>query len=527
MKRFLSLSAVLVLVALAACTSGPGSNKGPHQGANPLILRAHFIGSENLFATPESASLKKLWNLKSSLALREEALNRFAQLPALWVRAGAGTPTLTNLFRPLLDDLLTREFYLEARATPEFLLAARLPEGRARLWETNLIQAATVWKLGRPTPVSVEGVAGWAVQKTGLPGSIRFVRAGEWVLLSVGVTPSAQESQMLAAIKSSGRPGKLTGAWLEGDANLARFESWLPVLADFDNLPVAHFSLSNRTDFVRTLATLDFPKPHGWKPEPWLIPTNQIREPLVSFVAMRGVAPWLQSIPSIRDLGYKPTPNQIIGWGHRAIPFQFTYVAPSRDVRAQLKKLEPKLDELILGRDNSKIDGRIDWDTNNQKVVWRGLPVAVPALSSVRDAGQEYLALTCFPPIWTSNLPPPELYQQIYGRDDLVSFDFEVTENRIPHWRQFYQILEIGTHRSLTSTNAPSLRFLTEVAPHLGEAVTELRSTSPTQMTLVRKSHTGLTAMELVALTRWIESTNFPAFGVFPPAPPKRLPPKR
>ena len=527
MKSFLNLSAVLVLVALAACTSGPGSNPGSHQSADPLILRAHFIGAEQLFASPDSAKLKELWSLPSSRALRDEALNRFAELPSLWRRGDAGTPTLTNLFRPLLDDLLAREFYLEARATPEFLLAVRLPEDRARLWETNLTQAAAAWKMGRTSPLSTEGFTGWAVQKTGLPGSIRFIRAGDWVVLGAGPASSAPENQMLAGIKSGGRPGKLTGAWLEGDANLARFDGWLPVLANFDNLPVAHFSLSNRTDFVRTHATLDFPKPHGWKPEPWLIPTNQIREPLVSFVALRGVAPWLQSIPSLRDLGYQPTPNQIIGWGHRGIPFQFTYLAPSRDVRAQLQKVEPKLDELVLGRNNSKIEGRIDWDTNSQKIIWRGLPVTVPQLGAIRDAGQEYLGLTCFPPTWTSNLPPPELYQQFHGRSDLVSFDFEVTEYRIPHWRQFYQILEIGTHRSLTPTNAPSLRFLTEVASHLGEAVTELRSTSPTQMTLVRKSHTGLTALELVSLSRWIESTNFPAFGVFPPAPPKRLPPRR
>jgi len=517
MKIFLNMFALAVMFALTACSNRPGTNKS----ADPLIVRAHFVGTDHLFAAPESAKLKELWNLKSSVAFRNEAFNRFASLPALW--AGKATPTLTNLFRPLLDDLAVREFYLDSSATPEFLLAAQLPANRARIWETNFLQAINAWKLGKPSPINADSFTGWELRNAGLSGAIRFLRASDWVVVSVASGPVAREGQLLGSIKATGRPGRQTGAWLEGDANLARFDSWFPALSNFQNLPVAHFALSNRSDFVRTYATLDFPRPHGWKFEPWQVPTNLVREPLISFVAMRGIAPVLESFKSIRDLGYQPTPNQIVGWGHRMIPFQFTYVAPSHDVRSQLKKVEPKLAEEILGKNGSKFAGRIDWATNGQEIIWRGLPLAVPHLGALRESGQEFLGLSCFPPVWTSNMAPPELYQQLYARNDLVSFDFELTEFRIPHWRQFYQILEIGTRRALTATNVPSEKFLTEIAPKLGEAVTELRANSPTQMTLVRKSQTGLTALELVSLSRWIESTNFPAFGVFGPAPARRV----
>ena len=129
-----------------------------------------------------------------------------------------------------------------------------------------------------------------------------------------------------------------------------------------------------------------------------------------------------------------------------------------------------------------------------------------------------------------TNKAPAELYQAFVGRDELVAFDFEITQFRIPHWRQMYQLAELVSRRPLTATNTPFQQWLLEItplfdrAPQLGEAVTELRSTSPTQMTLVRKSFTGLTAGELITLGRWIESTNFPAFGVFLPQPSKRLP---
>ena len=63
-----------------------------------------------------------------------------------------------------------------------------------------------------------------------------------------------------------------------------------------------------------------------------------------------------------------------------------------------------------------------------------------------------------------------------------------------------YQIAEIGAHRQLSPTNLASQRWQTEVASHLGDSATELRATSPSQMTLVRKSSIGLTAFELVTI---------------------------
>ena len=90
-----------------------------------------------------------------------------------------------------------------------------------------------------------------------------------------------------------------------------------------------------------------------------------------------------------------------------------------------------------------------------------------------------------------------------------------------------YDIEFFGPNMMMGALYLGALKASALMASHLGEAVTELRSTSPTQMTLVRKSHSGLTALELVSLSRWIESTNFPAFGVFPPSLPVVRPAKR
>lgn len=514
-KAFLSF-AVLALVALAACSLKTVTTG--RRGGDALVFRVHFIGTEQLWAGAESAKLKEMAALQSSPALRDEVLNRLALLPSFWLADALpqGAAPQTNLFRPLLDDLLAQESYVDCTAAPELVVAARVSNERAALWQKNLREALTAWKLGAAADVKVDGAAGWEIKRTGLPGVFLFLRAGEWVVFTAGSGTSARATEMLASIKANGRPARPTGAWLDGDVNLARLDGWLPALENFQNLPVAHFSLSNRADYVRTYATLDFPKAHGWKSEPWQVPTNAIRDPLVSFLAVRGLAPVLEAFPALRDLGYKPTPNQIFGWGHAQLPFQFHYAAPSSNVRPQLKTIAPKVEKLVLGAAPARYSGVVNWDTNSQEIVWRGLPLASPHLGEIRVGGREYLSLGAFPAMRSTNMMPPELSSALMGRPELVAFDYEITGQRIMHWRQFYQLAEIASRRALTPTNFPTEKWLLDAYPKLGESVTELRATSATQMTLVRKSQIGFNAGEIVTLAHWLESTNFPAFGVFP-----------
>ena len=514
---------------IAGCTLN--SRSKADSASDPLILRAHFLGTEQLFASPDTAKLKQIWNLRSSIDLRRQTLDRIAQLPARALALPAGTPNQSTLIRPLLEDLLTYESFVEFRATPELLIAAKLPAERARVWQNNLSQAVNRWKLGTPTPLDKEGITGWELKRGPMPSRLSVIRLGDWLVFAAGPADLPLESNVLAAIRSSGAPVKSSGAWLDGDANLARFDGWLPVLANYKNVPMAHFSLSNRADFVRTIVTLDFPKAHGWKPEEWRIPTNRIYDPLAVFTAVRGIAPLLEALKPVQELGYKPIPNQVIGWGNHGLPFQLFYATPSRDVVAQLKRIEPKLNAMLFPKDRTNIVGSLAWDTNRSDLFWRGMPLAAPQLGSVKDGSTEFLEFRLFPAAQTKRRPPAELFAQLQ-RPDLVYYDWEITDYRMPHWRQTYQLAEIATRRPFTPTNAASQRWISEITPLLGESVTEITSTSPTRMTLVRKSHAGLTAFELVTLSRWLESTNFPAAGIFPPraarpAQPARSPARR
>ena len=69
------------------------------------------------------------------------------------------------LFLPLLDDLVSAESHVEMRGPigrAELAVAVRLSEERARLWNTNLWQILSAWKVGQPSAVTAGAAQGWA-----------------------------------------------------------------------------------------------------------------------------------------------------------------------------------------------------------------------------------------------------------------------------------------------------------------------------------------------------------------------------
>ena len=520
MKTLVSALA-LAAIAFTGCQND-FSRAGTNRSGDDLVLRAHFIGSGQLLKDDNAPALNDVWKLKSSAELRNHALDRFATLPFFWLSNAlpANAPNQAAVFRPLLEDALRYESIVEWRASG-FTLAAKVPEARARDWDTNLRRAVATWKLGSPSAPNRAGGTAWELNNAGM--SVRFTRADGWTAVTVGPAAGSVESNALARAKQFA--GKPSGAWLEGEANLALWKERLSVLDGFSNLPTAHFSFSNRADFVRTFVQFDFPKPHRWKSEPWQMPTNLIWDPLMDFTVARGIAPMLEGLPIVRNLGWKPTPNQVCGWGLRDLPFQLNYSFPASGVSRQLKAIEPRLRAELRKTMGPNFLGFLALETNQLDLTWRGLPLAVPALAEHKATNGEYALVSFFPMPRLKERPPQELLAQI-ERNDLVLYDWESTPHRMHTWRQFYQLGEIGSQRLLTSSNAVDQRWQTDVMPLLRDSVTEIRATSPTQMTLLRKSSVGFSSFELVTLSRWIESVSFPAFGVYPPQQPKKFPVK-
>ena len=122
----------------------------------------HWLGLKQISADTNAAPFLKVWRLPQTTALVAQTLDKLSR----WPGHGA-TNTASAAFRPLLDDLVNSEFYLEistptnsqsalrnpqlninsALRTPNsaLLLAVHLPADRANFWQTNLAAASAAW----------------------------------------------------------------------------------------------------------------------------------------------------------------------------------------------------------------------------------------------------------------------------------------------------------------------------------------------------------------------------------------------
>jgi hypothetical protein len=172
----------------------------------------------------------------------------------------------------------------------------------------------------------------------------------------------------------------------------------------------------------------------------------------------------------------------------------------------------------------SRGGGELKMASNRVDVSWQGLlPVVVPFLQPAKETNDaEFLAGGLFPFTPNAKPPPVELVQRVSGRTDLVYYDWEITQYRLLQWRSISQVLPIFAKQPVVYTNelgrqtrfvparVPEQKWLTAIEPMLGNTITEVTYKSPNELHLVRKSHLGLTSVELVLLSHWLASPNFP-----------------
>jgi hypothetical protein len=528
MKMLKLMLAAGLAGVVTGCLEQSAGQPGVRFGA---LLRVQWLGTAQLARDTNAARVCQILALPESAAFREELLGKLARVPYQCWSNGLpkGVPDQAPLIRPLLEDLARQEWYLELQgstAAPEVVLAVQVTGDRARLWSTNLWQVVHGWKLGVPQPLPNAGGQGWQLKKAAAPNLIQFAQSGSWVLVGLGQEPLKLLPGLVQQVRANGRPvPALQAHWLEVQADLPALRGWLPVLEDF-RLPPVHLTVRGLNGHVRTEAKLHYSANLAWKPEPWKLPTNAIRDPIISFTAARGIAPLLAQVKGVTGLGLNPLPDQLCAWAGKDL-FAQTYVTfpvpHATNALHQLARTVPGFTQLHPWLKPSQV---VYW-SNRAELMWQGVPLAVPTLRPLRDSGSDYVLACLFPLSSPTNAPPPaQLYAQLQGRQNLAYYDWEYTQERLRHMRPLYQILDIAHRRQFIPTNAPSQVWIRAIAPYLGNTITELTVTGPKELTLTRKSELGLTGFELYTLTRWLESPGFPKrFELPPPAPDPRAGP--
>ena len=496
------------LVALVAGCLEQSSRKNP---AGPLY-RHHFVGSTAAGRSTNAAKLKEIWALPASRTLQEQIVGKIARVPHELLKAPKSGPDHADLFRPLIEDLLRQESFVEVRdraKKSEAVLAIQLDDARARIWQTNLIKALTSWKQGTPADVTVGTTKGWQIQRSGVPKFVQFFRAKEWVVVGIGQEDLTLASATLEQIAKTGRPVvAMTNDWLDLTVDLPAVKKRFPLLAS-QELPLAHLTVGGLGGTLRTEGRLTYPEPVNWKYEPWKIPMKTVTEPLISFTVARGVAPILKNSPAFRELGLKETPNQYCVWGLQH-EFSFTSMAvPVSDGSNVITRLAHTLPPLAQKYMPGHF-GHFLWVSNRAEIIWQGLPFIVPRIHPVRETNGDFVVANLFPKVPNTNPPPKELMAQFMNRTNLVYYDWEITPERVKHGNQMLQLYNIANDLMLPKSNDVAQAWLLRAGPLLGNTVTELTLSSPQELSLIRKSHLGFTGFELAALMRWVESPGFP-----------------
>jgi hypothetical protein len=527
----------IVLGLLAAAAAGASCDGRPSETAPPVskppapevqtIARLHWLGKKGLAAQPSAAGLMKLWNLPQSAKLEAQTLDQLARALAHWPatnRTPTPNPRLsTSLLRPLLEDLLGRESYLEVRqagAQPsEFALAIRLDPQRAALWETNL-SAAIPAITGAPAGPAQDRLRTWQLPVTHRASRatihLSLTRAGDWTLLGLAPGHNPLMGEFAACIQRDHAPfqAPATNAWLETEFNPRRLAAALGL-----NWPLpedlAQVSLSAGGDGATVLehAQLNFAKPLNLKLEPWNLPAPLIAGDVTSFTALRGFEPWLASLKAWNDLHVGSPPNQAFFWGLRGLPVLSFFAAPQPDASNQVSRLADlalqKCSPWFATNPLARFEKAKEFNGLN----WNGLPYIYPFLKSIAVGNNSFVFAGLFPSPGDTNASrplPPELLKQLENQKGLVAYSWELTAPRVKDWLLIGQTVRIVARKAQLPPLCSAMAWLTAAGPKLWPSVTEVIQTGPGQLSLKRRSSLGFTAAELQLLADWLESPEFP-----------------
>ena len=478
------------------------------------LASIHWVGKKQLAGETNAAVLMDVWGLPQSLKLEQQTLYKLSLAPSRLSRLDTGT-NVALLLQPLVQDVLQEESYLEVRAVThepgQLAFAIRLDDARAGLWETNL--AAALESLTGIRPVSDPARHGWSLQKHHAPDLLELTRAGGWTIFGAASNHNALLEDMLARIGQNQLPFPAVIT-----------NHWLTVAVDLGNLDRAFsLGLNLPKDFPRieaewdgdgkdlwTYGTLTFPHPLAMDLDAWNIPTNLMDQPLTSFVAVRGIQPWLAGLKTWNDLQTGPPPNQFYSWSVQGnLPLTY-FTAPLNDAGNTVSRLT----DLVLQKSASWFASndlaRFERSHSFNGVEWKGVPYLCPFLKSVTNNSEPSL-FGGFVSVAPTQPPPADLFRDLLVETNLIVHDWEQTGTRIEDWiyaGQFARLVVL--QKSQLPPQSVSLLWLRAIQPKVGTTVTQVFKKGPSQLWFHRKSTIGFTGIELQLLADWLESPGFP-----------------
>jgi hypothetical protein len=523
-KRLLCLTTVLALCIVSGCKRGE---------TEPAPLASiHWLGTRTIAADSNAVNLVKISQMPESRRLLNQTLDKLALAPWRAEFKGTDWDTVTNyppmvatnaharLLRPLLDDMLASESFIQTRKADkkpaQFALAVRLEPDRIPLWRTNL---------GILTATKGSFLSGAKYGQSGQWTLVASEKAGEALLAEVkaraqvGTSSTSSPSKSQAGTSSTSSQTKPSNgdavervptSWLEGAINFANMARALDIShSALANLPEASVVVTGSRGGVKTRADLQFAKPLQIELDPWLVPTNIIRDPLIGFSAGRGIGPLLGATEFWKNQKLGTPPNQVYFWAQRGMPWFHFFGLPSKDAEDQMKNLGKWiLDDL----NETLASSNLGYMTNagGNRFTWRGIPIFMPNIGVGPGPGIPVIYGGFYKQGLNRGPMPAELLGQLHAGTNVVWYDWEFTGPCIEGWLGISQMSKHAL-RYPRLTHKPGFDWLSSARTNLANCTTVIKKEGAGELALARDSAIGLNAAELMMLVDWLESPDFPA----------------
>jgi hypothetical protein len=535
------------LCLILALAGAPGALLGATNNPLQIAVRYHCAGGERLAANTNLATLNRIGKLPSTVAFRNLAIDKVSAL----LTAGLGFDSKAaekSLLSPLLADLLEKEslgaFGGTSSNVLDFVVALRVEAKRAQFWHEKLAQAlggpgekftaegCSGWRWNRAgsaaAPAALSGAApasgaarsvvpsGQQVVPTGASGGVSatnsdsfwIIPARDWLVVGRGDDLLRLQVEYLQEISRQDRPGSsLDGNLMEAEVDLSQLAPWLPEEARFFRPARIKLTVGAKADHVNITAHAVYPESIPWRSQPWEIPTELVRSPLISFTAGQDLAAYLNLGAAFTQVVNDPLTNQFCAWALGDLVFQTYMEWPVSNASNALQTLSAQAPRAFNPGLKGINRGEIVWMPERGRLVLGKLGIVAPSVEVAPAKEGQFLLLSLFPLSVANKPAPEELWAQIKGRSDLVCYDWEATGPRLQQWRLLSQILlhlpEASVDEPIETTVIKE-NWLNGIGSPKGNAVTEITREAPNELSLVRNAPLGFTGLELILLSDWI-----------------------
>lgn len=250
----------------------------------------------------------------------------------------------------------------------------------------------------------------------------------------------------------------------------------------------------------------------------WKLPLSDLRDPVTSFTAVRGLSKAFETIN--KSFGnILPESDQLIlaGEFHGHLHYVMRCFLPVANMNKSFGKSKEDATKFMNAFFEKNPIGKLA--KNDMRLSWTGLPIIVPylrGLDTTNNGG--FLELGVLPLKAEPKPVPQALVDQIIKSEKTLLYDWELTRQRATQLSAIYNIFEVLKYtqdiRKFSGTNGKDVprppnaveanKIIAILCGDNDNAITQFILAEPNKIKIQRNSKIGISAIEIVFLSRFL-----------------------